>query len=36
LKNLDLPQTITIGEVKDVVDHIHNNPVNAQVGKKII
>ena len=33
LDNWDLPQSITIGEVKDIVDHIHDNPVTQQTEK---
>ena len=33
LDNLDLPQSITIGEVKDIVDHIHDIPVTEQTDK---
>ena len=33
LDNLDLPETITIGEVKDIVDHLHSDPVSPQTDK---
>jgi hypothetical protein len=33
LDNLDLPETITIGEVKDIVDHLHRDPVSPQTDK---
>ena len=33
LDNLDLPETITIGEVKDIVDHLHSDPVSPQKDK---
>jgi hypothetical protein len=33
LDNLDLPETITIGEVKEIVDHLHSDPVSPQTDK---
>ena len=33
LDNLDLPEAITVGEVKDIADHLHSDPVSPQIDK---
>ena len=33
MNKFDLSESITIGEIKDIVDHLHNDPVSTQTDK---